>query len=53
MTGMPHRPSSSDGHLLVFVLPSSNPSGLSQEDARRYRSPYRVRLSARTVRHGW
>ena len=52
MTGKPHRPSSIDGQspVFVFVSSSSNPCGLSQEIARRYRSPYRVRLSARTVR---
>jgi hypothetical protein len=59
MTGMPHRPSSSDGqspvfppHLFRYRSRSSsfNPSGLTQEIARRSRSPYRVRLAARTVR---
>jgi hypothetical protein len=49
---MPHRPSSTDGHLLVslLILRLSTTIGLPQEDARRYASPYRVRLSARTVR---
>jgi len=51
MTGMPHRPSSSDGHLLRFVSSFLTLAGYRKEDARRYRSPYRVRLSARTVRH--
>lgn len=59
MTGMPHRPSSNDGqspvfppHLFRYRSRSSsfNPSGLTQEIARRSRSPYRVRLAARTVR---
>jgi len=54
MTGMPHRPSSTDGHppVSLLILPSSsfNRIRLSQEGARRSRSPYRVRLLARTVR---
>ena len=40
MTGVPHRPSSSDGH----------PSGLAQKDARRSRSPLSGYAIARTVR---
>ena len=55
MTGMPPRPSSTDGHLLLSLLISnvlrpSTSTGLPAEDARRSRSPYRVRLAARTVR---
>jgi hypothetical protein len=33
-----------------YCSSSIHPTGLSQKDARRLRSPYRVRLSARTVR---
>ena len=51
MTGMPHRPSSTDGHLLVsllitFVPRLSTTIGLPQEDARRYARPigYAYRL---------
>lgn len=42
MTGMPHRPSSSDGQSSVFALsfrPSLNRIRLSQKIARRSRSP--------------
>ena len=50
MTGMPHRPSSTDGHLLVSLLVSTVPRlsttiGLPQEDARRYARSYRSTLS--------
>jgi hypothetical protein len=55
MTGMPHRPSSTDGQsslslLIAFRSSSFHPIGLSAKTARRLRSPYRVRLAARTVR---
>jgi hypothetical protein len=42
MTGMPHRPSSTDGQSSVFALsfrPSLNRIRLSQKIARRSRSP--------------
>jgi hypothetical protein len=53
-TGMPHRPSSTDGHPSLFApLLSVRPktlTGLPAQDARRYASPYQV-ATARTVRH--
>lgn len=55
MTSMPHRPSSTDGQsslslLITYRSSSFNPTGLPAKTARRLRSPYRVRLAARTVR---
>lgn len=55
MTGMPHRPSSTDGHPSVFPphhyrSSSLNPRGLPQKDARRSRSPLSGYAIARTVR---
>lgn len=56
VTGMPHRPSSSDGQSPVFVLvsiapTSSNPIGRAQEIARRYARRLTAVANARTVRH--
>lgn len=44
MTGMPHRPSSTDGQsslslLIAYRSSSFNPTGLSGKTARRYASP--------------
>jgi len=55
MTGRPHRPSSTDGHLLLSLLISnvlrpSTSTGLPAEDARRSRSPLSGYATARTVR---
>lgn len=55
MTGMPHRPSSTDGQssvsVLVSTVPASiHPTGLPQKIARRYRSPLSGYATARTVR---
>lgn len=54
MTGMPHRPSSTDGHppvsLLILSSSSFNRIRLSQEGARRYASPLPGYATARTVR---
>lgn len=56
ITGKPPSPSSTDGHLpllrlsSVSVLVPHHRTRLAAEDARRLRSPYRVRLSARTGR---
>jgi len=53
MTGMPHRPSSTDGQspVSVFVSSSFNPIGLPQEIARRYARRRLAVAIARTVRH--
>ena len=55
MTGMPHRPSSTDGHLLLSLLISnvlrlSTTTGLPAEDARRYATPLSGYATGRTVR---
>lgn len=55
LTGKPPGPSSIDGHpSLVRRSLSVSPLNrirLAAKDARRSRSPYRVRLTARTGRH--
>lgn len=54
LTGMPHRPSSSDGYPslspLSLAVSRRNPTGLAVQDTHRFALPYRVRLAARTVR---
>lgn len=55
LTGEPPSPSPSGGHLSLSLAPRilvfRSTCRLSGRDALRLRSPYRVRLSARTGRH--
>ena len=50
LTDVPHRPSSSDGHLVIPFSLVHFTYRLACQDA-RLKTPYRVRLTARTVRH--
>lgn len=51
VTDEPPSPSSSDGHpSLIRLSVPHNRTRLAAKDARRSRSPYRVRLTARTGR---